>query len=433
MLALAVLSFRGNATGSLVKDVGKDVSKDVGRGEPAAGDSARRQLRSSGVTFHVFSAHTDNTGSVWLGREAPDNQLTGFTEISPVGGISYGSGGTSTNQATFENSHYATLGEPSGDPVCEGGRVFWEGNSWATAQDDDHFGVVLYDTGGSGCSSTDTFTTPKKLSSAEHCAFMFVYVAEIDPALAAGRGVTTLFRKVGDTQVVGLHYMLGTDGFNAGTGIDMTDCGASHAYEFITLKEADDHSEWSSEDWDAAVPKSIHPKLTTSLAPNTSPLFVLHGKYDDPSRPITLSCQGCIPSAPQEEVPSAPQEEVPSAPQEEVPPAPQEEVPSAPQEEVPSAPQEEVSSFWEKMGKAIGACALLGLSAWIRTWIRNQCCNSRQATPSMLQMPIVDATDAVMPAATTGAMPPCGACETADHSLLTSPSSSTLRLAPDPA
>ena len=271
---------------------------------------------------------------------------------------------------------------------------------------------------------------------------MFVYVTEIDPAAAAGRGVITIFRKVGGTDVASLgNYMLGTDGYQRFNTEDLTDCGASHSYEAITLKEADVSTEWGAfsdsrtdvREWDAAVPKSIHPKITKSLAPNTSPLFVLHGKYDDPSRPITLSCQGCIPSAPQEEVPSAPQEEVPSAPQEEVPPAPQEEVPSAPQEEVPSAPQEEVSSFWEKMGKAIGACALLGLSAWIRTWIRNQCCNSRQATPSMLQMPIVDATDAVMPAATTGAMPPCGACETADHSLLTSPSSSTLRLAPDPA
>ena len=100
---------RGNATSSLVKEAGKE----VGKSEPATGDSARRQLRESGqlrVTFHVFSTYEGlNAGStkwsVWLGREAPDTQLTGFAEISSVGGLSYGSGGTSTNQATFENSY----------------------------------------------------------------------------------------------------------------------------------------------------------------------------------------------------------------------------------------------------------------------------------------------------------------------------------------
>ena len=31
------------------------------------------------------------------------------------------------------------------------------------------------------------------------------------------------------------------------------------------------------------------------MEPNTSPLFVLHGKHNDPAKPITLSCQGCMP------------------------------------------------------------------------------------------------------------------------------------------
>ena len=30
------------------------------------------------------------------------------------------------------------------------------------------------------------------------------------------------------------------------------------------------------------------------MEPNTSPLFVLHGKHNDPAKPITLSCQGCM-------------------------------------------------------------------------------------------------------------------------------------------
>ena len=33
------------------------------------------------------------------------------------------------------------------------------------------------------------------------------------------------------------------------------------------------------------------------MEPNTSPLFVLHGKHNDPAKPITLSCQGCMPGS----------------------------------------------------------------------------------------------------------------------------------------
>ena len=106
-LRLTALSFQGS------RDNATRAGKKVGKSEPATGDSARRQLRESGqlrVTFHVFSTYEGlNAGStkwsVWLGREAPDTQLTGFAEISSVGGLSYGSGGTSTNQATFENSY----------------------------------------------------------------------------------------------------------------------------------------------------------------------------------------------------------------------------------------------------------------------------------------------------------------------------------------
>ena len=36
---------------------------------------------------------------------------------------------------------------------------------------------------------------------------------------------------------------------------------------------------------------------TQSMEPNTSPLFVLHGKHNDPAKPITLSCQGCMPGS----------------------------------------------------------------------------------------------------------------------------------------
>ena len=95
-VSLSVLSFQGSGIVSLVKDVGKS--------EPTPG-SARRQLLASGVTFHFFNANTGSSKwSVWLGRDAPDMQLTEYTELSPAGGLSYGSGGTATNQATYENS-----------------------------------------------------------------------------------------------------------------------------------------------------------------------------------------------------------------------------------------------------------------------------------------------------------------------------------------
>ena len=57
---------RGNATSSLVKEAGKE----VGKSEPATGDSARRQLLASGVTFHVFSASLTAPGgpSGWGAR-----------------------------------------------------------------------------------------------------------------------------------------------------------------------------------------------------------------------------------------------------------------------------------------------------------------------------------------------------------------------------
>lgn len=96
-VSLSVLSFQGSAIDSLVKDVGKS--------EPTPG-SARRQLLASGVTFNLFNANTGSSKwSLWLGRDAPDASLTGYTEISPAGGLSYGSGGTATNQATYENSN----------------------------------------------------------------------------------------------------------------------------------------------------------------------------------------------------------------------------------------------------------------------------------------------------------------------------------------
>ena len=94
--------------------------------------------------------------SLWLGRQhalvalvgdAPDSQLTGYTEISPAGGLSYGSGRTAANQVTFENSNFALKREASGD-YCDAGAVFKDiacsgTQSWATSQDNDHFGTVV--------------------------------------------------------------------------------------------------------------------------------------------------------------------------------------------------------------------------------------------------------------------------------------------------
>ena len=84
--AVSLPDSRDDAISSLVRDAGKG----VGKSGPATG-SARRQLLSSGVTFHVFSAYTGSSiskWSVWLGREEPDERLTGYTEISPARGIS---------------------------------------------------------------------------------------------------------------------------------------------------------------------------------------------------------------------------------------------------------------------------------------------------------------------------------------------------------
>jgi len=95
--------------------------------------------------------------SLWLGRQhalvalvgdAPDSQLTGYTEISPAGGLSYGSGRTAANhEVTFENSNFALKREASGD-YCDAGAVFKDiacsgTQSWATSQDNDHFGTVV--------------------------------------------------------------------------------------------------------------------------------------------------------------------------------------------------------------------------------------------------------------------------------------------------
>ena len=298
--AVSVRDSRDDAISSLVRDAGKG----VGKSRPATG-SARRQLLGSGVTFHVFSANTGSTSkwSVWLGREEPaDTSLTGYTEISPAAGISYGSGSTSTNQATFENSYLALRGEPS--DVCHGHvEVFGGAPPWATAQNDDNFGVLLTDdAGGSACSLVRIVSN--RLSSATHCGAIFMYAAEIDPAAAAGKGVKTYFRHAQTNDIFYTNYVLGTDGYNNKVMPERTTCGALHAYEFITLKEADEIK--YAFEWDAAVSKSIHSKITMSLAPNTSPLFVLHGKYNDPYRPIALSCQGCIQPAPPSPPPPPP-------------------------------------------------------------------------------------------------------------------------------
>jgi hypothetical protein len=263
-VSLSVLSFQGSAIVSLVKDVGKS--------EPTPG-SARRQLLASGVTFHFFNANTGSSKwSVWLGRDAPDMQLTGYTELSPAGGLSYGSGGTATNQATYENSNWVVKppGEPSPDVDCDAGAVFPDTNgssiqSWAISQDNDHFGTVIQDSGlsDSGCNSLAEVTISNKLSAATSCAGLMSYAAEIDPAVE--KGVKTYARKVGDPDVVALTlHMLGREGNTASTTVDITDCGSSHSYELITLNEEDAtrfESE-GSQGWDAAVPKSIHPKLT---------------------------------------------------------------------------------------------------------------------------------------------------------------------------
>ena len=352
-VSLSVLSFQGSrdiAIDSLVKDVGKSEPspKDVGKSEPSPG-SARRQLLASGVTFNIFNANTGSSKwSVWLGRDAPDTQLTNYTEISPAGGLSYGSGGTATNQATYENSNWVVKppgAEPSGDK-CDAGAVFPDTTgsgiqSWATSQDHDHFGTVIFDSGqsDSGCTSLAEVSISNKLSAATSCAGLMLYAAEIDPAFE--KGVKTYARKVGDTGVAAVSaYMLGSEGnsFSYAITHDQPDCGSSYSYEFITLNEEDATRLESnpSQGWDAAVPKSIHPKIskastnraylpthifrlrppppqpslahrshpvafllprTQSMEPNTSPLFVLHGKYNDPAKPITLSCQGCMPGS----------------------------------------------------------------------------------------------------------------------------------------
>ena len=238
-VSLSALSFQGSAIVSLVKDVGKS--------EPTPG-SARRQLLASGVTFHFFNAHTGTKYSpyeLWLGRDAPDMQLTGYTELSPAGGLSYGSGGTATNQATFENSNWVLKGGPD---VCDAGAVFPDTTgsgiqSWAASQDNDHFGTVVQGTEGSaltGCNSLAEVTISNKLSSATSCAGLMSYAAEIDPAVAAQNGVITYARKVGDPGVVALTpHMLGREGNSYAITIDLTDCGSSHSYEIITLNEED--------------------------------------------------------------------------------------------------------------------------------------------------------------------------------------------------
>ena len=263
-VSLSVLSFQGSAIVSLVKDVGKS--------EPNP-SSARRQLLASGVTFHFFNANTGSSKwSVWLGRDAPDMQLTGYTELSPAGGLSYGSGGTATNQATYENSNWVVKppGEPSPDVDCDAGAVFPDTNgssiqSWAISQDNDHFGTVIQDSGlsDSGCNSLAEVTISNKLSAATSCAGLMSYAAEIDPAV--DKGVKTYARKVGGTGVVALTpHMLGSEGNTVSVTADITECGSSHSYELITLNEEDAtrlESE-GSQGWDTAVPKSIHQKLT---------------------------------------------------------------------------------------------------------------------------------------------------------------------------
>ena len=260
-VSLSVLSFQGSAIVSLVKDVGKS--------EPKPG-SARRQLLASGVTFHFFNANTGSSKwSLWLGRDAPDMQMNGYTQLRSAQRreFAYGSGGTHTNQATYENSNWVLKGGPD---VCDAGAVFPDTTgsgiqSWAVSQDNDHFGMVIQDSGrsDSGCSSLATATISNKLSAATSCAGLMSYAAEIDPAV--DKGVITYARKVGDTGVVALTpHMLGSEGHNVAVTVDITDCGSSHSYELITLNEEDATRLVSegSQGWDAAVPKSIHPKIT---------------------------------------------------------------------------------------------------------------------------------------------------------------------------
>ena len=280
-VSLSVLSFQGSGIVSLVKDVGKS--------EPTPG-SVRRQLLASGVTFHLFNANTGSSKwSLWLGRDAPDASLTGYTEISSAGGLSYGSGGTATNQATYENSNWVLKVPDVYDPtgtgnLCDAGAVFPDTTgssiqSWAVSQDKDHFGTVIQDSGqsDSGCNSLAEVTISNKLSAATSCAGLMSYAAEIDPAV--DKGVKTYARKVGGTGVVALTpHMLGREGNTASTTVDIKDCGSSHSYEFITLNEEDAtrfESE-GSQGWDAAVTKSIHAKLTmasTRIEPIPKPHF----------------------------------------------------------------------------------------------------------------------------------------------------------------
>jgi hypothetical protein len=282
-VSLSVLSFQGSGIVSLVKDVGKS--------EPTPG-TARRQLLASGVTFHLFNANTGSSKwSLWLGRDAPDASLTGYTEISSAGGLSYGSGGTATNQATYENSNWAAKVPDVYDPtgtgnLCDLGAVFPDTTgsstqSWAVSQDKDHFGTVIQDSGqsDSGCNSLTEVTISNKLDAATACAGLMSYAAEIDPAV--DKGVKTYARKVGDPGVASLNgdwHMLGSEGNVASTTVDITDCGSSHSYELITLNEEDAarlESE-GSQGWDAAVTKSIHAKLTmasTRIEPIPKPHF----------------------------------------------------------------------------------------------------------------------------------------------------------------
>jgi len=275
-VSLSVLSFQGSGIVSLVKDVGKS--------EP----TARRQLLASGVTFHFFNAHNDaeySNYSLWLGRDT--TQLTGYTELSPAGGLSYGSGGTATNQATFENSNWVLKGGPD---VCDAGAVFPDTTgsdfqSWAVSQDNDHFGMVIQDSGrsDSGCSSLATATISNKLSAATSCAGLMSYAAEIDPAV--DKGVITYARKVGDTGVVALTpHMLGSEGHNVAVTVDITDCGSSHSYELITLNEEDATRLVSegSQGWDAAVTKSIHPKFTMASTDRAYPQATFSGPLRSP-------------------------------------------------------------------------------------------------------------------------------------------------------
>ena len=91
------------------------------------------------------------------------------------------------------------------------------------------------------------------------------YAAEIDPAVAVQNGVKTYVRKVGNTGVVAVSgYMLGNEGNTYAITSDVTECGSSHWYEFITLNGEDATRLESNgvQGWDAAVPKSIHPKIT---------------------------------------------------------------------------------------------------------------------------------------------------------------------------